>query len=73
LRAREQVLDALRADPASEGSVFDVLLATSTKAAPFRGRLDKLARLDEWWDDPKQQPVVVVTGPAGTGKTRLVT
>ena len=67
------VLDALVADPASEGSIFDVLLATSTKAAPFRGRRDDLAWLDEWWEDPKQPPVVVVTGPAGTGKTRLVT
>ena len=73
LRAREDVLDALIVDPASEGSIFDVLLATSTKAAPFRGRRDDLARLEEWWDDPKQPPVVVVSGPAGTGKTRLVT
>ena len=50
-----------------------MLLATSTKTAPFRGRRDDLARLEEWWDDPKQPPVVVMTGPAGTGKTRLVT
>ena len=73
LRAREDVLDSLVADPASEGSVFDVLLATSTEAAPFRGRRDDLAWLERWWDDPKQPAVVVVTGPAGTGKTRLVT
>ena len=46
LRAREDVLDALVADPASEGSIFDVLLATSTKAAPFRGRRDDVAGLD---------------------------
>jgi tetratricopeptide (TPR) repeat protein len=72
LHARDEVLGALVADPASEGSVFDVLLATSTKAAPFRSRADDLAWLDRQWDDPKQ-PVVVVTGPAGTGKTRLVT
>jgi hypothetical protein len=73
LRAREDVLDALVADPASEGSVFDTLLATGTKAAPFRGRKDDLAWLDRWWNDPKQPAVAVVTGPAGTGKTRLVT
>ena len=72
LHARGEVLDALVADPASEGSVFDVLLATSTEAAPFRGRKDELAGLEWWWDDPKRA-VVVVTGPAGTGKTRLVT
>ena len=72
LRARDGVLDALRADPPKKGSIFDVLLATSTEAAPFRGRKDDLARLDRWWVDPSQ-PVVVVTGPAGTGKTRLVT
>jgi len=73
LRARDEVLDALVADPASEGSVFDVLLATSTEAAPFRGRKDELASLERWWDDPNQPPAMVVTGPAGSGKTRLVT
>ena len=73
LSARHDVLDALVADPAGEGSIFDALLATSTKAAPFRGRRDDLAWLDRWWEDPKQAPVVVVSGPAGTGKTRLAT
>jgi tetratricopeptide (TPR) repeat protein len=72
VRARADVLDALVADPPGEGSVFDVLLATSTGAAPFRGRRADLAWLGRWWDDPKQ-PLVVVTGPAGVGKTRLVT
>ena len=73
LSARDDVLDALVADPAGEDSIFDVLLATSTEAAPFRGRRDDLAWLDRWWEDPKQAPVVVVSGPAGTGKTRLAT
>ena len=72
MRARDGVLDTLRADPHYKGSVFNVLLATSTEAAPFRGRKDDLAWLDRWWDDPTR-PVAVVTGPAGTGKTRLVT
>jgi tetratricopeptide (TPR) repeat protein len=72
LRARDGVLDALRADPAKNGSVLDVLLATSTDAAPFRSRKDDLAWLERWWHDP-DQPVVVVTGSTGTGKTRLVT
>ena len=72
LRARGTVLDALVADPVSGGSVFDVLLATSTGAAPFRGRRAELASLERWWADPAR-PLVVVTGPAGIGKTRLVT
>jgi len=72
LRARDDVLDALRIDSSNKGSVFDVLLATSTEAAPFRGRKDDLAWLNRWWEDPNQL-VAVVTGSAGTGKTRLVT
>ena len=72
LRARDDVLEELVAEPASGGSVFDVLLATSTEAAPFRGRRDDLAWLERWWDDPGQL-IVMVTGPAGVGKTRLVT
>jgi tetratricopeptide (TPR) repeat protein len=70
-RARDDVLDPLSADSSNNGSVFDVLLATSTEAAPFRGRKDDLAWLERWWDNPR--PVVVVAGPAGIGKTRLVT
>ena len=73
VRAREKVLDATVADPAAEGSVFDAMLATSTKAPPFRGRRDDLAWLERWWDDPKQPAIAMVTGPAGIGKTRLVT
>lgn len=73
LRARNDVLDELVTDPYIKESVFDILLATSTKAVPFRGRRTELAWLDWWWDDPKQPAVVVVTGPAGLGKTRLVT
>lgn len=71
LRARAEVLDPVVADPPGEGSVFDVLLATSTQAAPFRSRRAELAWLERWWEDPKQL-VVVVAGPAGVGKTRLV-
>jgi hypothetical protein len=47
LRAREDVLNALAADPPSESSVFDVLLATSTEAAPFRGRRVLAVRLSD--------------------------
>jgi tetratricopeptide (TPR) repeat protein len=73
LRARNEVLEPLVADPPNRGSVFDVLLATSTEAAPFRGRRAELAWLGEWWDDPQAPTIVVVTGPGGIGKTRLVT
>jgi tetratricopeptide (TPR) repeat protein len=73
LRARDGVLDAVVSDPPNQGSVFAVLLATSTEAAPFRGRRAELTWLGRWWDDPHQPPLMVVTGQAGTGKTRLVT
>ncbi len=72
MRARDAVLETLLVDLAGDRSVFDVLLATGTQPAPFRGRRDDLARLERWWEERKQ-PVAVVTGAAGVGKTRLVT
>ncbi len=72
MRARDAVLETLLVDVAGDRSVFDVLLATGTQPAPFRGRRDDLARLERWWEERKQ-PVAVVTGAAGVGKTRLVT
>jgi tetratricopeptide (TPR) repeat protein len=73
LSARSDVLRPVVTAPPEGGSVFSVLLATSTAAPPFRGRRAELERLDHWWNDPSQPPVLVLTGPAGIGKTRLVT
>ena len=70
--ARDQVLDAAVTGSAGDGSVFDVLLATRA-VAPFRGRLAERAWLERWCDDRKGPAVAVVAGPAGVGKTRLVT
>ncbi len=73
--AREQrasALDPVTTDPGHDDSVFGVLLATRA-IAPFRGRTADLAWLDHWCDDRKAHPVAVITGPAGTGKTRLAT
>jgi hypothetical protein len=71
-RSVARVLDDLVAEPDSGSPLFGLLAATSTGAAPFRGRRGELAWLKHWWDDPGQ-PVAAVTGPPGTGKTRLVT
>ena len=67
----DSVLGPIATEQAREGSVFNLLLATS-EVTPLWGRR---ADLDWWslWDDPGGCPVAVVTGPAGVGKTRLVT
>lgn len=54
------------------GGPFGVLLATS-QVADFRGRRAELAKLAGWRDDPGAPRIAVVTGPGGTGKSRLVT
>lgn len=59
------------AGPGANGGLFDLLEATSTRAAPFRGRQDELGWLKRWWADPSQL-IAVVTGQPGTGKSRLV-
>ena len=71
-RQRHRVLDAVVSDAGPDDSIFGILLATRA-IAPFRGRAKDLAWLNKWCDDPHEQPVAVVTGPAGVGKTRLVT
>ena len=71
-RQRDSVLGPIANEQAREGSVFDLLLASS-EVTPLWGRRADLAWLEKWWDDPSGYPVAVVTGPAGVGKTRLVT
>ena len=70
---RDQVLGPVISEPAHDQSVLGPLLPTRLRAAPFRGRSADLAWLQEWRDAPHGHPVALVTGPAGTGKTRLVT
>ena len=66
------MLGPIATEQAREGSVFNLLLATS-EVTPLWGRRADLDWLEKWWDDPGGCPVAVVTGPAGVGKTRLVT
>ncbi len=73
MRERGQVLDPVVSDPAHDLSVLGLLLPTRDGAAPFRGRAADLAWLQAWRDAPDGHPVALVTGPAGVGKTRLVT
>ena len=74
LLERDQVLDPVVSEPAThDESVLGLLLPTRQGAAPFRGRSTDLAWLQAWRDAPGGHPVALVTGPAGVGKTRLVT
>lgn len=41
------------------------------RVVPFRNRIAELARLRKWLDDRTAHPVLIVAGPAGTGKSRL--
>ena len=62
--------------PQQEGidtSVLGVLLPTRSDAPPFRGRAAELTRLRTWLDRAGSHPLIVIAGPAGTGKTRLAT
>ncbi len=70
---RDQVLDPVVSEPAHDLSVLGLLLPTRQSAAPFRGRAADLAWLQAWRDNPDGHPAALVTGPGGTGKTRLVT
>jgi len=70
---RDEVLDALVA-VAAPGDQDDVLglLRADRCPAPFRGRGAELRRLADWRADDAANPVLVVCGPAGVGKSRLV-
>lgn len=48
------------------------LLSPDQQIAPFRGRQVELDALRGWSAEPASPPVMVVSGPAGSGKTRLV-
>src|SRR5262252_2081720 len=72
VRLRNEVLAPVTTILDGAGGDFEVLLATG-QVAPFRGRNAELERLGSWLRDSSAPLVAVVTGSAGTGKTRLVT
>lgn len=68
---RRQVLDELRDTvPASRGDVLGLLQA-GRSPMPFRGRGRELGQLAAWRDDASACPVLMISGPAGVGKSRL--
>jgi tetratricopeptide (TPR) repeat protein len=73
LEERGRALGPVISDPPHDRSALGLLLPTRQSAAPFRGRAADLAWLQAWHDNPDAHPAALVTGPAGTGKTRLVT
>jgi tetratricopeptide (TPR) repeat protein len=73
LEERGQALGPVISDPPQDHSALGLLLPTRQRAAPFRGRAADLAWLQAWLDTPDAHPAALVTGPAGTGKTRLLT
>jgi tetratricopeptide (TPR) repeat protein len=72
VKRRGDMLSSVITTPNTDGSYFNVLLPTS-QVAPFHSRRRELERLANWRDDLASSPVILVTGPAGTGKTRLIT
>ena len=68
---RDEVLDVLAA--AAPGDQDDVLglLRPDRSPVPFRGRGAELRRLADWSADVSANPVLVISGPAGVGKSRL--
>jgi hypothetical protein len=47
-------------------------LISETGPVPFGGRDDELRRLDEWLFDPQSPPRMLITAPAGRGKSALL-
>ena len=47
-------------------------LVSETGPVPFGGRDDELRRLDAWLFDPQSPPRMLVTAPAGRGKSALL-
>ena len=74
LATRGEALDALRPDDVSaETPVADPLslLRADRSPMPFRGRGQQLRQLNAWRDDEQGSPVLLLSGSAGVGKSRL--
>lgn len=52
-------------------SSLSALLRAASQIVPFTGRADELVRLRSWREAPGQLSVMLISGPAGQGKTRL--
>ncbi len=48
------------------------LLSANNQVATFRGRRQEQELLQEWLTDAEAPPVLLLVGPAGVGKTRLI-
>jgi CHASE3 domain sensor protein len=75
LEARAQVLDELRSGVSAETreAAADplALLRADRSPMPFRGRGKEIRQLEAWRDDEDGNPVVLLSGSAGVGKSRL--
>ena len=70
-KRRRQVIDDLRdTGPAGQDDVLGLLLAVRCPM-PFRGRSRELTQLAAWRAGEPGCPVMMVSGPAGVGKSRL--
>jgi len=69
---RHLVLDSLHdSRPLGEDEELGLLVADRCPV-PFRGRSRELARLISWREAEPGRPIMMVSGPAGVGKSRLV-
>jgi hypothetical protein len=59
-----------KVDPYREGSP-SYLLDAYRQIVPFRGRDNELSDITNWRDSSRQRSLLLVSGPAGQGKTRL--
>ena len=75
LEARDQVLDELRSGVSAETRDANAdplgLLRADRSPTPFRGRAKETRRLEAWRDDEDGNPVGLLSGSAGVGKSRL--
>jgi hypothetical protein len=71
--AREQVdLGIARIFQTRTRAFTDEYLVSETGPVPFGGRDDELRRLDQWLSDPKAAPRMLLSAPAGRGKSALL-
>ncbi|WP_250037177.1 tetratricopeptide repeat protein [Paractinoplanes maris] len=71
IEARDRVLATLEHKATTEKvSAFDLLMATR-QVMPFQGRRNELDELEHWCDGDAPAAVLILAGPAGSGKTRL--